>query len=91
MSSSQLSDEQVKAEHNDAEMMKRPHLWPLTVLPLKRRPSDGVGIDTAILVHPPEPGRPWSIQLGNMFAPSTGRVREYETAEAIVADGWVVD
>lgn len=44
-----LTDDEVKAQHNDLEMMRRPHLWPHggKLLPLKR---NGLN-EQALLVH----------------------------------------
>jgi len=86
------SDADVQASRDDSEMMKRDHLWPQLVLPLKRR-ADGGGWETAILDDPCPPAERWMIRVGaNLMDPTKlGRPVFYDSAEAIVADGWVVD
>lgn len=84
------TDEQVKDEQDDAEMMKRPHLWPGVVLPLKRY-HEGT-LQTAVLIHPPAEGEVWMISLTNMFNPDPNApAMVYDSAETIVANGWRVD
>lgn len=82
------SDAQVKADQDHVEMMKRDHLWPFVILPLKRT-VDGM-LETAVLC---DPGPPWKlIENMTIFGP-IGEAKEitYESAEAIVAAGWRVD
>jgi hypothetical protein len=86
------TDEQVRTDHDDAEMMKRPHLWPYVVLPLKRI-RDGA-LETAVFVNPPlDDGEKWKIiaDVTIYDGHEPGRPVEYDSAEAIVADGWKVD
>jgi len=88
----ELSDNQILTEHNDAEMMKRDHLWPMLTLPLKKRREEG-GYDLGLLLNPVHAeGAPWTIYVGaSLFNQGGGTPVEYPSAEAIVADGWIVD
>lgn len=84
------TDEDVKREKDDLEMLKRDHLWPQLVLPLKRM-RDGV-METAILDDPCPPAERWMLREGvTMFDGRAGRPVFYESAEAIIAAGWKVD
>jgi hypothetical protein len=82
------SDAQVKADMDDAEMMKRDHLWPHTMLPLKRI-VDG-NLETAVLCNP---GPPWLIVENATIFGAIGqtKVAHFKSAEEIVAAGWRVD
>ena len=81
-------DSSVVADHDDAEMMKRPHLWPHLLLPLKRRKSDGGFPETGYIG---DPGPPGIVVLGTIWGGPEGGTLEYATPEEAVADGWVVD
>lgn len=84
------TDEEVKRQRDDAQMMRRDHLWPQMCLPLKRH-KDG-DLETAVLLSPPAEGEKWSIlEGGNLFDLRRGRPVEYDSPEAIVAAGWLVD
>jgi hypothetical protein len=86
---SSKSDAQVKADRDSVEMMKRDHLWPHVTLPLKRI-KDGM-LETAVLCNP---GPPWILLEGTTIWGALGdepNENEYDSAEAIVAAGWVVD
>lgn len=84
------TDEDVKAQKDDVEMLKRDHLWPQLVLPLKRV-VDGQ-METAILDDPSPPAERWMLREGaNIFDARAGRPVFYDSAEAIVAAGWRVD
>ena len=84
------TDEEVKAERDDAEMMKRPHMWPNLVLPLKRI-RDGL-METAVIWGVPEEGEPWILHEGvTMFDNKLGNQVKYASPEAIVQSGWRVD
>lgn len=86
------TDEQVRTERDDVEMMKRDHLWPQLVLPLKRHTPEAF-LETAVLDNPCPPAERWMLRVGaTIFHPiQAGRPVFYDSAEAIVADGWVVD
>jgi hypothetical protein len=76
---------------SDAKFMANPFLWPLMVLPIKRYPKDlqtgGHRMETAYMV-----GDGPRIYHGNIFDPKPSDRREdFESFEAIVAAGWVVD
>jgi len=90
------SDTKVLQEQDDVEMLKRPSLWPRwPIIPVKRypdgsnRPRCGVVFD--------DRGDTWSVLLVNMFVlaelPLIDGVEKivYDSPEAIVADGWMVD
>ena len=83
-----LSDNEVLRGHDHAEMMKRDHLWPHIMLPLKRV-TDGM-LETAVLCNP---GPPWMlVENMTIFGPvGESKTVKYESAEAIVAAGWRVD
>lgn len=81
-----MNDDAVLIERNDVEMMKRDHLWPHMVLPLKRW-RDG-HMDTGILR---DPGPPWVIHNGTIWGGAEGGTWEYASAEEAAADGWRVD
>lgn len=75
----------------DAKFMANPFLWPNLLLPLKRYPTNnqtgGYRMETAYMV-----GDGPRIYYGSMFAPkTTDRRQDYDSFDAIVADGWVVD
>ena len=86
------TDEEVKTERDDVEMLKRDHLWPQLVLPLKRyTPEDG--LETAVLDNPCPPAERWMLRVGaTIFHPiQAGCPVFFDSAEAIIADGWRVD
>lgn len=85
-----MNDDVVIAERNDAEMMKRGHLWPHMLLPLKRWEDDHPGAfpQTGFLTNP---GPPWIITIGTIWGGAEGGEMTYASAEEAVADGWVVD
>lgn len=85
------TDEDVKREKDDLEMLKRGHLWPALVLPLKRKGENGF-TETAVLDDPCPPAERWMLREGvTMFDMKAGRPVFYESAEAIIAAGWEVD
>lgn len=88
-------EEQILADRDDLEMMKRPHLWPIPhLLPLKKRSSDSVGV----LLDPAEAltgNGEVIVALVNIAAFATG-VQDFGTStypdlEAVLADDWIVD
>jgi len=82
-----LTDEEVVERRNDGEMMRRPHLWPWrSFLPLTR-PS---GSDKELGLLTREDGT--TVFLTDMVRRdlTAGRIN-YESVEAILADGWKVD
>ena len=83
-------DATVLSTQDDAEMMKRPHLWPHMLLPLKRTTDDHPGsqLETGYLSNP---GPPWVVVLGTIWGGPEGGTHEYRTAEEVAADGWRVD
>lgn len=87
------SDDEVVSEPDDLEMMKRPHLWPLDgYLPIKRYVESDHGrleLETAILVRIIVNGQ-LTVLKGFFEDRDTDRVL-YDSHEAIVAEGWVVD
>ena len=81
-----MDDQQVLDARNDVEMMKRDHLWPHMVLPLKRW-RDG-HMDTGMIGSP---GTPVVIHRGTIWGGTEGGTWEYASPEEAVADGWRVD
>lgn len=77
---------------DDLEVMRRPRLWPLDVLPLRRRPgppgAEG-GHETGYLERPSE-GASWPEPLPTVELAGGGRV-EYGSLEGVVEAGWCVD
>lgn len=90
-------EEQILADRDDLEMMKRPHLWPIPhLLPLKRyRGSDN---ELAVLLDPAEAvtgNGEVIVALVSIAQFATG-VQDFGTStypdlEAVVADEWIVD
>jgi hypothetical protein len=87
-----LTDQQVIDQHHHAQMIRRPHLWPLAgLLPLTRGPVDfetSSTDDYGWIIDPHD--EPIAVYLGVMGFSPIRRI-EYPSAEAIVADGWIVD
>ncbi len=91
------TDEQVVRERLDLEMMERPHLWPdrsafshAPLLHVKR----GTGREQQYghLVHLPQNVKPYMVATFEIDNPTEhDAVLAYENADAIRADGWVVD
>lgn len=93
-----ITDKQVIARRDYAEMMKRAHLWSYDrrILPLQRRNSDGTTTEGFMVDRSDDP--PFRVRLGNIFAASfSGKpisempYVDFKTAEAAVAAGWEVD
>jgi len=87
-----LTDEEVLAQHNHAEMIRRSHLWPLAViLPLTRgpitNPIDAPPTRFGIVLR----GHPTRVYVGVWYLGPPLAVLQYNSPEAIVADGWLVD
>lgn len=75
------------AEMSDLKYISNPMLWVQMVCPLKRKRQDGFGQEFAYMV-----GDGPNIYHGNMWGPKpTDRKETYESYNAIVAAGWVVD
>jgi hypothetical protein len=69
----------------DLEFMQNDMAWPQLFLPLLR--SVGDVRETGYLMNPVP-----VVRIGNIFAVKvTDEVREYDSFEAIIADGWRVD
>lgn len=86
-----MTDQEVITNKNDAEFIKRPHLWPHEALPLKKA-WDGDDLPIGVLIYKHEQ----IVVLENMsiMGISFGQEvieRTYATAEEVVADGWRVD
>jgi len=88
-----MEDEQVLKDRNDIEMMKRPHLWPMGRLPLKRQhPEDDYRMQTALAYPPDADGAMVIIVNGNLFGGHGDEVTEnYIDAEGVSDAGWRVD
>lgn len=96
-----ITDAQVLETSNHVEMMKRQHLWGFfgRALPLIRvlpEFKDGSNTEAGcILALDDEP--PFRVRLTNLFALAFGQpvdgvpFIDYDTAEAVAADGWKVD
>lgn len=98
-----MTDEEVIEQRHSLEMMRRPHLWSSTVLPLKKRAGDtSLEWSEAILVcthwtmYPMDRSRLYQVLRNhNMFLP----IQEGEQWEQggddllvkLVGEGWEVD
>lgn len=98
------TDEQVIESNDDAEMLRRPHLWPgpSGIVFLKFRAdslTDKSNLSAVAatwhenlgFIHPSQPLRVW---LGNVLVPPEDGGRDcldYGAPEDIIADGWEVD
>lgn len=86
------TDEQVLAERDDAEMIRRPHLWPTPgLLPIKRPQEQGLP-QPAVLGY----DRGEIVVLENMTVMGTSLGRDvvqhrFTDAEDVLMQGWVVD
>ncbi len=87
---------------DDLEFMNTPDLWPnWPLLPINRYPEAPKGPECGILVACHECRN--TVFLVNMFSLEAGSIRDilidktevkriaYPSAEAILADGWIVD
>ena len=88
-----LSDRDVVEKRNHVEMMKRTQLWPQwPMLPVKR--WTGRDMECAVLLDVAE-GKKYTLYFANLYMLpddlTTCQQREYDSFEAIVADGWEVD
>lgn len=97
--SADKSDDQVVRDMDDAEMIRRKHLWPLVDrLPLKRYRPLG-GLDLALLgkmLADPHGDGTWLLaeNMDVTGKPQHGRTvnwRTYSSPEAIVKAGWMID
>lgn len=87
-----MTDREVLRTHNDREMILRPHLWgrvkTTNFLFLKKDPRKAKYADdkrSAIVVRSP-PNAPLTVYISGVEKPLT-----YETVDALLADGWLVD
>lgn len=82
------SYERISRERDDVAIMKTPQIWPCwPFLPVKRVRN---GIETAVLGAFSE--APLTrLYLCNMYDFDHTKFKDYESAEAIAADGWIVD
>lgn len=90
---SKKTDTRVVESRDDAEMMRRPNLWPRwPVLPLKRRSAETGFPETGMLVEASDVPLT-TVLVGTIFDADVFALprKEYESADAIVADGWIVD
>ena len=79
-------------ERKDLEYLKDPNLWPAwPVLPLKRKKLSGGWPEFGYVIA--VEGQLTWIRSGNIFAmdPTDPVTYTYETPEALLADGWVVN
>jgi len=86
-----MDDRMVLELKVDREMMRRPHLWPHgSVLPVKRWENGKV--ETGLLWHVDGEVRP-AVMLRNLFESprKKAEIREYESWDELLGDGWVVD
>jgi hypothetical protein len=87
----ELTDQEVLNRKQDAEMIRRPHLWPHMVLPLKRTYS---GLETAVVRDVRPDGAVLVEENTTLFGPvgdEKPTMRTYLDAEAVVDAGWRVD
>jgi hypothetical protein len=87
-----LTDQEVISQQDHAEMIRRPHLWPHMVLPLKRV-HDGL-CDTAVVVSVTPQGKVAVVENITMFGPIPDEKPKqvlYDSPEEVVAAGWSVD
>lgn len=91
------TDDAVLTTRDDVEMIKRTHLWPQfpKTLALKhRRLKDGRGIPKLGFLIRMDGEPDFRVRLGTIFDRSYYDLLPYEqhdSAEAIVAAGWMVD
>lgn len=84
-----LTDEQVVANHDDVEMLKRKHLWPGSSINLKGK---GKHADRFAVCVPDGPGLLVVRYKGLSYDLEPSREGlTYPDAEAVVDDGWKVD
>ena len=92
----QITDKQVMETRNSLEMMKRPHLWcRWPALPVKR--WIGQNLQTGIMTDTDHSKFRYWVYEGNIFMihdsidVTEANIHKYDSPEAVVADGWVVD
>jgi hypothetical protein len=84
-----MTKEQCASERNDKEMILHPEWWPLgSYLPVKKRdpfPEQNTGI----IVD----GHPTIVLIGTIGLTDFGKspTKSYESVDALLADGWLVD
>ena len=82
-----MDDEQVVQERHSAEMIRRPRLWPHSLLPLKKE-----GTWEVASLKPLDDGRYVVFENLSLFGP-VGNVTPhiFQDPEDIILAGWVVD
>lgn len=89
-----LTDDEVISGMVHHEMMRRVHLWPQGVLPVKRPQGDRLPDIATLHIEVEHGSRVYVLQVGNnLHAGPLGEVtvERYPSPEHIVARGWVVD
>lgn len=97
-----LSDKQVLAEKLDLEMIERPHLWPCVrrgcpMLFLQRTVDGSTQTAMCLLDTPAVPqDLPGYVVCAYLWPKERGEnvsreIIHYRNAEAVRADGWIVD
>jgi hypothetical protein len=81
------TDAEVKATHDDVEMLKRPHLWPGGRLCVKLRDKKGRPVAFGMVQAASARSGRWC----RISASTSDKTWEYPSAEAAVKAGWVVD
>ena len=83
----------VQTERESIDFLKRPHVWPCwPVCPVKRYVEQGKFPDTGVILA----DGTWIVYRICLFLLTKGELEscekhEYESVEALVADGWEVD
>ena len=89
-----ISDREVLESMNHVEMIRRKHLWPKLVLPLKKPElwKKNMMDDNALGVLVQD-GEKYKVYVVNLyeFLPTEKPDFVYDSPEAVVADGWIVD
>lgn len=84
-----MTREECIATRNDVEMIRHPEWWTLrVVLPLKR--YVGREVEHGFLANLTAWPTGYRVYIGLIYLPPDNRV-DYASAEAVVADGWMVD
>ena len=88
-----MIDVQKERQSKSISFLKRPHVWPCwPVCPVKRHVGQGMLPDIGIVVA----DGTWIVYRISLFTATAADLEscekhEYETVEALVADGWEVD
>ena len=89
-----MTDDEVIAERNDLEMIRRPHMWPLgDRLALKKNiRTQPFGYDVGFIHKWHKTRVIIGFVWGDLDAlEKAGNYKDYPSHEAILEDGWVVD